>query len=143
MKVGNGGITKMLAWIPLSGGREVIHMKNNSIGYLKKKNMYEMLKSLVSTKLNMMKDSTYKFYRGSEWLECASDDTEHYIMYKFYHEGHFFSLDISQYDEEKDKYVETERITYRMIDGQLVKHYQRTEAYRETEKIKSWIEAIK
>lgn len=140
MKVGNGGITKMSARIVLSGGREVMHMKNNSIGYLKKKKMYEMLKSLVSTNLNMMKNATYRFYRGSEWLECTSDIEEHYKIYKLYHEGAFVSLDISQWDEEQEEFVEIERITYRMIDGQLVKNYQRTEAYKKTEEIKGWIE---
>lgn len=115
-------------------------MKNNSTGYLKKKKMYEMLKSLVNTNLNIMKNATYRFYRGSEWLECVSDDTENCIKYKLVHEGHFFSLDISQWDREKDKFVEIERITYRMTDGQMVKSYQRTEANEKTQEIKDWIE---
>lgn len=115
-------------------------MKNNSIGYLKKKKMYEMLKSLVSTDLNMMKNATYRFYHGSEWLECTSDNEEHYKTYKLYHEGVFVSLDISQWDEEQEKFVDIERITYRMVDGQLVKHYQRTEAYKKTEETKRWLE---
>lgn len=115
-------------------------MKNNNIGYLKKKKMYEMLKSLVTINLSMMKNATYRFYRGSEWLECTSDDEECYKHFKLYHEGLFVSLDISQWDEEKDNFVETERITYRMINGQLVKIYQRTEAFAKTDEIKKWLE---
>lgn len=115
-------------------------MKNNSIVYLKKKRMYEILKSLVSINLSMMKNATYRFYRGSEWLECTSDDEDCYKHFKLYHEGQFVSLDISQWDEEKDNFVETERITYRMINGQLVKNYQRSEAYKKTQEIKNWIE---
>lgn len=117
-----------------------MHMKGNGIEYLKKKKMYVMLQSLVNTDLDMMKNATYKFYRGSEWLECTSDDEDCYKHFKLYHEGQFVSLDISQWDEEKDNFVEIERITYRMVNGQLVKTYQRTEAYEKTNKIRSWIE---
>lgn len=115
-------------------------MNNNNVVYLKKKKMYEMLKSLVNTNLNIMKNTTYRFYRGSEWLECTSDGVEHCKMYKLYHEGQFVSLDISQWDEEKENFVEIERITYRMINGQLVKSYQRTETYKEIDEMKRWLE---
>lgn len=115
-------------------------MKSNSSGYFKKKRMYEILQSVADTDLNLMKYATYRFYHGSEWLECNSNDAEHYRMYKLYHEGNFVSLDISQYDEECDKFVEIERFTYRIIDGNLQKTYQKSEAYRETEEIKKWIE---
>jgi len=111
---------------------------NEIVAYLKKKKMYEMLQSLVDTSLGMMKSSSYKFHRGSEWLECESDDTDCY--YKLYHSGCFFSLYIHQFDWKELKYIEIDRITYKMIEGQLVKEYQRTEAYKKTEEIKEWIE---
>ena len=120
-----------------------IHIKESSSNYLKKKKMYEMLQSLVDDNLDLMKNASYRFYCGSEWLECASDYTVHFKNYELYHKGNFFSLDISQYDEEKDKYVEIERITYQMINGQLVKQYQRTKAYKEVEETKKWIESHK
>lgn len=110
------------------------------MGYLKKKNLYEILQSLVDTKLEMMKNASYRFYRGSEWLECESNDTDYYKKYKLYHAGFFISLDIFQWDDKEDEYVETDRITYRMIDGQLVKEYQRTEANKTTEEVKKWLE---
>lgn len=115
-------------------------MKNSNQVYFKKKKMYITLTSLVDSNLNKMKNAVYRFYRGSEWLECTSNHAEHYKMYKLYHEGAFVSLDISQWDEEQEKFVDIERITYRMIDGELVKHYQRTEAYKKTEETKKWLE---
>lgn len=115
-------------------------MKDNSIGYFKKKKMYEILKSLVNTNLDIMKYADYSFYRGSEWLKCIGDDGKHYTFYKLYHEGRFVSLDILQWDEEKEDFVETDRITYRMDDGQLVKNYQRAEAYKEIEETKQWLD---
>ena len=95
--------------------------------YLKKKNMYEMLKSLVNANLSIMKNATYRFYCGSEWLECTSNDKDVCKKYKLYHEGIFVSLDIFLWDEWEGRNVEIDRITYRMIDGKLVKVYQRTE----------------
>lgn len=110
------------------------------ICYMKKKKMYELLKTLVDVNLNLMKYATYRFYRGSEWLECTSTDEEHFKQYKLYHEGTFVSLDVSQWDAENDNFIEIERITYRIIGDQLVKSYQRTEACKETEEIKKWLE---
>lgn len=117
-----------------------VNKECNRIGYLKKKKMYEILQSLASTHLTLMKFATYRFYKGSEWLECNSDDEEFCMRYKLYHEGNFLSLDISQWKAEKDAFVEIERITYRMVNGQLVKNYQRTEAYKKTDEIKRWLE---
>lgn len=112
----------------------------SDVVYLKKKKMYEMLKSLVNTDLDIMKNASYYFYHGSEWIECCSDDGVHYTKYKFYHAGNVFSLDISAWNEEKGDYKEKDRITYQMNDGQLVKNYQRTEAVKETEEIRSWLD---
>ena len=118
---------------------EVVDLKTDKISYLKKKKMYELLEQLVSADLSMMKNSSYRYFRGSEWLECAADDGQHYTIYKLYHEGRFVSLDILKWDDEEENFVEDERITYRMVDGQLIKNYQRTEAYEKTEKIKEWL----
>lgn len=108
--------------------------------YLKKRKMYEILDLLVDANLDLMKNANYRFYRGSEWLNCSAFGEEHYTIYKLYRSGQFVSLDILQWNEEKDDYAETERITYRMIEGRLVKEYQRTEAFRKTEEIKQWAE---
>lgn len=110
------------------------------VPYFKKKKMYEMLGSLVDIKLDMMKNASYRYYRGSEWLECESDDLNYYKKYKLYHAEYFISLDIFQWDENEDKYVEIDRITYKMVEGQLVKVYQRTKAYKVTEEIGKWLE---
>lgn len=114
-------------------------MSNNdtSYGYLKKKKLYEMLKALVDTDLRKLKDAKYRFFRGSEWLECSSDNNK---VFKLYHSRRFVSLDISIWDEEKENYVEIDRITYQLIDGQLIKNYQRTEAAKATQEIKLWLE---
>ena len=111
-----------------------------SVTYLKKKKMYEILCSLVDGQLDMMKNASYKYYRGSEWIECESDDLHYYKKYELYHDGCTLSLDIFQWDENEDKYVVIERITYKMVEGQLVKVYQRTEAYKATEEIGKWLE---
>lgn len=110
------------------------------VPYYKKKKMYEMLCSLVDIKLDMMKNASYRYYRGSEWLECESDDLNYYKKYKLYHSEYFISLDIFQWDEQEDKYVEIDRLTYKMVKGQLVKEYQRTEANAKTKEIKTWLE---
>ena len=95
--------------------------------YFKKKKMYELLKSIADTDLDMMKNASYKFYRGSEWLKCGSNDTNYY--YDMYHSGYFISLDIFLYDEQSEEYVEIDRITYKIVKEKLVKTYQRTEMF--------------
>lgn len=99
------------------------------MAYFKKKKMYEILKSIVDTELDMMKTASYRFYRGSEWLQCESNDKNYCRAYKIYHSGYFISLDIFQYDEQSEEYVEIDRITYQIVKEQLVKTYQRTEVF--------------
>lgn len=96
------------------------------MNYIKKKKMYEMLQSIVETKLAIMKNASYRFYRGSEWLECITDDScnKHY---KLYHSGNFVSLNISIYNENEDMFMEIDRITFRLVDSKLVKEYQRSD----------------
>ena len=49
--------------------------------YLKKTGMYKVMKNLLpEVKIPLMKNCTYKFYRGSEWLECYAEDDEKYRM---------------------------------------------------------------
>lgn len=95
-------------------------------GLFKKKRMYEMLQSIVDTKLAMMKNASYRFYRGSEWLECESDGNG-YMLYKIYHAGYFVSLNVSKYIENEDNYMDIDRITFRLVDDKLVKEYQRSD----------------
>lgn len=92
------------------------------MSYLNKKKMYEMLKSIVDTKLEMMKDASYRFYRGSEWLELKTNDN----IYKLYHQGNSVSLNISTYDE-KGTHIEMDRIVFRFINGKLVQVYKRSD----------------
>ena len=100
-------------------------MQSDSISYLKKKRMYEILKTIVDGNLTLIKNATYRFYRGSEWLECSSsDDSEQYRTFKLYHEGKFVSLDISQWDDKKENFVEVERVTYRINGEYLEKNMQ-------------------
>ena len=94
--------------------------------------MYQMLQTVLDKKLAMMKDCSYKCYRGSEWLKGEADDG---YCFKLYHMGVFVSLDISKYVEEKDKYVEVDRITFRLVDDKLVKEYQRSDYEQTYEKI--------
>ena len=91
--------------------------------YLHKKKLYELLESLVD-RLDMMKSATYRFYRGSEWLECTSDNMN--CSYKIYHEADFFSLNVLQWDEAEEKFVEIERITYRLVSSRttLIESYE-------------------
>ena len=98
------------------------------VPYLKKKKMYQLLCSLAEGQLDTMKNASYKFYRGSEWLVCVSKNKEFDKKYELYHCGYFFSLDISEWSECEDEYIEIDRITYKMVNNQLVKEYQRTEA---------------
>lgn len=111
-----------------------------SVMYLKKKKMYEMLASLINEKLELMKNASYKYYRGSEWLKCESDDTDYYKRYELYHYGYFISLDIFQWNEQKERYEQIDRITYKMKDEELIKEYQRTESYSKTEELRIWLE---
>ena len=113
------------------------------VSYFKKKKMYEMLCSLADTQLDKMKNASYKFYRGSEWLSCESDDIDYYKKYELYHAGFYISLKIYQWNEQEDSYKEIDKITYRIIDDELVKEYQRTEAYKESEEIKEWLKEMK
>lgn len=57
--------------------------------YLKKSKMYQMAKKLLpDVEIPSMVRCTYKFYRGSEWLEF-NINMKHY---KVYHEGHYIRI---------------------------------------------------
>ena len=114
-------------------------MSNN--GYYKKKKMYAILQSIANNHLDNLKRASYRYYRGAEWLECDSIDGTR--KYELYRSGNFISLDIFQWEEETERYIEVDRITYRMVEGELIKKYQRTEALRKTNEIKEWIEGRK
>lgn len=86
--------------------------------YLKKSKMYKILKSLLEDNVELTKDVSYEFYRGSEWLQCKDTD---FRTYKLYRERNFISLDIEQYSEKIDNYVSIERRTYRLNEGQVKK----------------------
>ena len=101
-----------------------------TVPYFKKKKMYMMLKELVEEEIEIMSYAAYSFYRGSEWLTCATKGIDYDKAYKLYHSGYFFSLDIYKYNEEKGKYEELDRITYRLKSDKLVKEYHRAEAYK-------------
>jgi len=60
-----------------------------------------------------------------------------------YHVGFYISLKIYQWNEQEDSYKEIDKIAYRMIDGELVKEYQRTEAYKKTEELKESLKEMK
>lgn len=111
-------------------------MSNN--GYFKKKKMYVILQSMVNNHLDILKRASYRYYRGAEWLECDSIDGTR--KYELYRSGNFISLDIFQWEEETERYIEVDRITYRMVEGELIKKYQRTEVLRQTNEMKKWIE---
>ncbi len=114
-------------------------MSNN--GYYKKKKMYVILQSMANNHLDILKRAYYRYYRGAEWLECNSIDGTR--KYELYRSGNFISLDIFHWDDEAESYMEVDRITYRMVEGELVKTYQRVEALRKTNEIKEWIEGRK
>lgn len=114
-------------------------MSNN--GYFKKKKMYVILESMANNHLDNLKRASYRYYRGAEWLECDSIDGTR--KYELYRSGNFISLDIFQWDDEAESYMEVDRITYRLAEGRLQKQYQRTEALRQTNEMKKWIEGRK
>lgn len=118
-----------------------------SVPYLKKKKMYDLLKDvfkdMLAYKPELMKYATYRFYRGSEWLEGCANNGESYVIYKMYHEGHFISLDILKWNDEKSAHEEIERITYHLQNEKWIKSYQRTEAYQEIDDTKKWLDSLK
>ena len=114
-------------------------MSNND--YFKKKKMYGILQSMVNNHLDILKRASYRYYQGAEWLECDSIDGTR--KYELYRSGNFISLDIFQWEEETERYIEVDRITYRMVGEELIKKYQRTEALRQTNEMKKWIEGRK
>lgn len=100
-----------------------------TVPYFKKKKMYMMLKELVEEEIEIMSYAAYRFYRGSEWLTCATKSIDYDKVFKLYHYGYCISLDISEYDEESDKFTEIDRIIYRLNGNKLIKEYHRNEAY--------------
>ena len=40
--------------------------------YLKKTRMYKILTALVDDELDLLKNASYTFYRGAEWIEVMS-----------------------------------------------------------------------
>lgn len=113
-----------------------------TIQYLKKKKMYELLKDMMEYEPSLMKNTSYKFYHGAEWLECSANDGEHFVLCKMYHEGSFISLDILGWNEEKCEYTEKERITYRLKNEEWVKTYQLTEEKKKIKEMQEWIDSI-
>lgn len=102
-----------------------------NVPYLKKTKMYKLLNELVDEELEIMSQSTYKFYRGSEWLSCATKSIDYDKVYSLYHSGYFISLDILKYNKNKDKYEDIDRITYRLKDNELVEEYHRLAVYED------------
>lgn len=113
------------------------------VPYLKKKKMYELLKDMLAYKPDLMKCATYRFYQGAEWLEGSADNGENHVIYKMYHEGHFISLDILKWNDEKCAHEEIERITYHLQNEKWVKSYQRTEAYQAIDDTRKWLDSLK
>lgn len=121
-----------------------------SVPYLKKKKMHELfkdmfkdIKDMLAYEPELMKYATYRFYRGSEWLEGCANNGEDYVIYKMYHEGYFISLDILKWNDEKCAHEEIERITYHLQNENWVKSYQRTETYQEIDDTKKWLDSLK
>ena len=94
--------------------------------YIKKKKMYEMLQSIVDTELEIMKYASYKFNRGSEWLECT--DCSNLKHYKLFHSKFYISLNTSKYDESTDTYIEIEREVFKLITSKLIQVYKRSDS---------------
>lgn len=71
--------------------------------YLKKKKMYALAvdllhsKELVSDPVPSMRESEYKFFRGSEWLTLFFGDVE----FKLYHGNGYISIELVDFDSEK------------------------------------------
>ena len=78
-----------------------------------------------------MSHSTYKFYRGSEWLLCATKSNDYDKVYNLYHSGYYISLDILKYNEDNDKYEDIDRIAYKLKDNELVEEYHRLAVYED------------
>lgn len=65
----------------------------NTKKYMKKKRMYELLKQMEpELELPLLRLCSYKFYRGSEWLEANLYGFK-YEFVKIYHYLNFVSID--------------------------------------------------
>lgn len=70
-----------------------------AVSYLKKLKMYEVVKSLGLYDISKLKDCTYKFYCGAEWL--TFDCSEGYGKLSSQCGGNWFHLVIKSYDDDR------------------------------------------
>lgn len=70
-----------------------------AVSYLKKSKMYAVAKSLGFSDMSKMKDCTYKFYRGAEWL--TFDCLEGYGKLSSQCGGNWFHFVIKSYDDDR------------------------------------------
>lgn len=93
------------------------------VPYFKKQKMYKVVSELLAgICMCKMIDSSYRFYRGSEWLYFMLPESEDdcCIYVSFYHSGYFFSLDM-EYRDENYELHKVVRQTYRLQSDSSLK----------------------
>ena len=65
-----------------------------------------------------LKEMEYGKYRGDEWLRC--DTLDAFCTY-----GKMIHVSVLEYDEKKDKHVETERYGFDLANDKWYKTYER------------------
>lgn len=78
--------------------------------YFKKRKMYDLVVELLSScdlfqlvgdsPVPAMRDCSYKFYRGSEWLNVSFEDV--YVV--LYHGNCYISIEVFDFDSDKSLY---------------------------------------
>lgn len=91
-------------------------MANNEFKYFKKTKMYQLLTMILGEDgLEPMKLASYKFYRGSEWLEVGSIEFNGY--YQLSRCKDYISLDVYTHDILSDSYMSVDRKCYKAVNS--------------------------
>ena len=88
--------------------------------------MYSLLRELEPRiPLASMKESLYKFHRGSEWLEVPTVDIIGCDAIKVYHNKSYLCIDYFVYCSEIDNFKEINKKSYLVTDNDIVLKYER------------------